>query len=57
MNNVLAALEGFMLGILAVVLTLAAVVTAPVWMPLWLLGLCPTPSETSIARYIRRRLT
>ncbi len=57
MNNVLAALEGFMLGILAVALTLAAIMLSPVWLPLEILGFCPTPSETRIARYIRRRLT
>ncbi len=57
MNNVLAALEGFMLGILAVGLTLAAIVLSPVWLPLWLLGLCPAPTETNIARYITQRIT
>ena len=57
MNYVLAVFEGFMLGMLAAALMFAAIVLYPVWLPLWLLGFCPAPLETRIARYIRRRLT
>jgi hypothetical protein len=50
MNYVVAGLEGVGLGVLAVV----AIITTPIWLPLWLLGYRAAPTKSQIAEHIVR---